>query len=133
MVLPSSRSLVQPFFSPSGIFFRPESSDGVVSFRHNMLVSDKTFRKYANNMTIEVFDAMRKELENTYVFISLDPTPGMDRRTFISRRFTFIDAKGTFQSLHFGVLNVDGALSADQYRGPSPSIFRNFPNLPPKD
>ena len=88
------------------------------------LVSDKTFRKYANNMTIEVFDAMKKELENTYVFISLDSTPGKDRRTFISRNF--IDAKGTFQSLHFGVLNVDGVLSADQYEAHLLRFFETF-------
>jgi len=89
-------------------------------------VSDKTFRKYANTMTIEVFDAMKKELENTYVFISLDSTPGKDRRTFITRRFTFIDAKGTFQSLHFGVLNVDGVFSADQYEAHLLRFFETF-------
>ena len=53
--------------------------------RHGVpILSDKTFRKYANNMTIEVFDAMKKELENTYVFISLDSTAGKSRLISVS-------------------------------------------------
>ena len=65
-------------------------------------------------------------LEGAGKFIRLDSAPGKDRRTFISRRFTFIDAKGTFQSLHFGVLNVDGVLSADQYEAHLLRFFETF-------
>ena len=66
-------------------------------------------------MSLDVLNKMQNLMKGCLIFIALDSSPTKDRRTFIIRRFTFVDQKGEFHSLNFGVLNVEGILSGAQY------------------
>ena len=90
------------------------------------IVSSKTFRKYAVFMSLEALDAIFAAMKGCFVFISMDSTPGKDRRTFITRRFSFVNKDGDFQNLNFGVLNVEGVLDKKQYEEHIIRFLRTF-------
>ena len=77
-------------------------------------------------MSLDVLNKMQNLMKGCLIFIALDSSPTKDRRTFIIRRFTFVDQKGEFHRLNFGVLNVDGVLSGAQYSDHLQRFFNVF-------
>ena len=79
------------------------------------ICSRNTFVKGAIQLTRSALLSMFQLLRRQKLFLTMDSTPSLDTRNFITCRITFIDQEGDFQDLHFGVLIADGVLSGKDY------------------
>ena len=71
--------------------------------------SDHTFRDIAQKMTLRTFERLFDLMEGSFLFLSLDASLAKDFRTFITRRWTFIDRSGNFCE-YASRFNLEGLL-----------------------